>query len=142
MKCNVQQSRQRKVWVNQMAKQRCQEAITLRSAYLQWFHDRQNSALDESDADSSDSEDDTGHPSGKPEVIIRLPPTKLPTTAYKIAKSLAIKNVTVVYLQTAHGAQNIIPALANFLKLHFKSSPAPGIYDCFDIFTQITLLLP
>jgi hypothetical protein len=119
-----------------------QEAIALRSAYLQWFHDQQNSASDESDADSSDSEDDTGRPSGKPEVIVRLPPTKLPTTAYKIAKSPAIENVTVAYLQTAHGAQNIIPALADFLKLHFKSSPAPGIYDRFDIFTQISLLLP
>jgi hypothetical protein len=119
-----------------------QEAIALRSAYLRWFHDQQNSASDESDADSSDSEDDTGRPSGKPEVIVRLPPTKLPATAYKIAKSPAIENVTVAYLQTAHGAQNIIPALANFLKLHFKSSPAPGIYDRFDIFTQISLLLP
>ncbi|KAJ7715290.1 hypothetical protein B0H14DRAFT_3118920 [Mycena olivaceomarginata] len=112
-----------------------QEAIALRSAYLRWFHDQQNSASDESDADSSDSEDDTGRPSGKPKVIVRLPPTKLPATAYKIAKSPAIEN-------TAHGTQNIIPALANFLKLHFKSSPAPGIYDCFDIFTQISLLLP
>ncbi|KAJ7833857.1 hypothetical protein B0H14DRAFT_3871531 [Mycena olivaceomarginata] len=119
-----------------------QEAIALRSAYLQWFHDQQNSASDESDADSSDSEDDTGRPSGKPEVIVRLPPTKLPTTAYKIAKSPAIENVTVAYLQTAHGAQNIIPAPADFLKLHFKSSPAPGIYDRFDIFTHISLLLP
>ncbi|KAJ7686148.1 hypothetical protein B0H14DRAFT_3674887 [Mycena olivaceomarginata] len=119
-----------------------QEAIALRTAYLQWFHDQQNSASDESDADSSDSEDDTGRPSGKPEVIVHLPPTKLPATAYKVAKSPAIENVTVAYLQTAHGAQNIIPALANFLKLHFKSSPAPGIYDRFDIFTQISLLLP
>ncbi|KAF7371541.1 hypothetical protein MVEN_00009100 [Mycena venus] len=119
-----------------------QEAIALRSAYIQCYHNEQNSASDESDTDSEDSEDDTGSPSGMPRVIVRLPPTQLPTTAYKIAKSPAIENVTVAYLQTAHGAQNIIPALANFLKLHFKSSPAPGIYDRFDIFTQISLILP
>ncbi|KAF7346884.1 hypothetical protein MVEN_01440400 [Mycena venus] len=119
-----------------------QEAIALRSAYIQWYHNEQNSASDESDTDSSDSSDDAGSPSGMPRVIVRLPPTQLPTTAYKIAKSPAVENVTVAYLQTAHSAQNIIPALANFLKLHFKSSPAPGIYDRFDIFTQISLILP
>jgi hypothetical protein len=119
-----------------------QEAIALRSAYIQWYHNEQNSASDESDTDSSDSEDDTGPPSGMPQVTVRLPPTQLPTTAYKIAKSPAIENVTVAYLQTAHSTQNIIPALANFLKLHFRSSPVPGIYDHFDIFTQISLSLP
>ncbi|KAF7344062.1 hypothetical protein MVEN_01695700 [Mycena venus] len=93
-----------------------QEAIALCSVYIQWYHKEQNSASDESDTDSSDSEDNMGSPSGMPRVI-------------RIYRLL-------------HGAQNIIPTLANFLKLHFKSSPAPGIYDHFDISTQISLILP
>ncbi|KAJ7862113.1 hypothetical protein B0H14DRAFT_3134333 [Mycena olivaceomarginata] len=108
-----------------------QEAIALRSAYIQWYHNKQNSASDESDTDSSDSEDDTGPPPGIPQVIVHLPPTQLPTTAYKIAKSPAIEN-----------RQKHYPRSRQLPQLHFKSSPVPGIYDHFDIFTQISLSLP
>jgi hypothetical protein len=51
--------------------------------------------------------------------------------------------MTVSYLQTAHGAVDIIPALTLFLKAHFKqSSITPSLYDRFDIFNQITLHPP
>ncbi|KAJ7321717.1 hypothetical protein DFH08DRAFT_818578 [Mycena albidolilacea] len=51
------------------------------------------------------------------------------------------ENVTVGHLYTAHGAENLIPALTTFLKVHFKSSPTPGQYDCFNIINQISVHL-
>ncbi|KAJ7790726.1 hypothetical protein B0H14DRAFT_3115522 [Mycena olivaceomarginata] len=105
---NTESPDNRRDYTEQMALWlQCQEAIALRSAYLQWFHDQQNSASDESDADSSNSKDDTGRPSGKPEVIVHLPPTKLPTTAYKISKSLLLK---IRYL-TAKDCSTAKPAI-------------------------------
>ncbi|KAJ7749853.1 hypothetical protein DFH07DRAFT_922951 [Mycena maculata] len=114
-----------------------QEAIALRSAYLHWRAARLEAP---SDVAASDSEDDEGE---APALIVQLPPTKLPTSAYSIAKSPAVENVTVGYLQTVHGATDIIPALTAFLKLYFKPSPVePGPHDRFDIFNQISLHLP
>jgi Plavaka transposase len=114
-----------------------QEAIALRSAYLEWLDEQGKPAPEDDDSNSED--DDTAGPS----LVVRLPPTVLPTTSYKIAKSPAKENVSVAYLQTAHGADNIILALTNFLKLHFKSSPIPpSLFDRFDIFNQISVHLP
>lgn len=45
------------------------------------------------------------------------------------------------HLYTAHGAENLLPALTAFLKVHFKSSPTPGQYDRFGIFNQISVHL-
>ncbi|KAJ7609180.1 Zn-finger domain-containing protein [Mycena polygramma] len=115
-----------------------QEAIALRSSYLLWL--RSPPTSDDSDTDSDD--DEPARPS-VPMVVVHLPPTNLPTTSYKIAKSPVKENVSVGYLQTAHGADTIIPALTAFLKLHFKSCPIiPGAFDRFDIFNQITIHLP
>jgi hypothetical protein len=51
------------------------------------------------------------------------------------------ENTTVGHLYMAHGAENLIPALITFLKVHFESSPTPGQYDHFDIFNQISVYL-
>ncbi|KAJ7803739.1 hypothetical protein B0H13DRAFT_2492976 [Mycena leptocephala] len=110
-----------------------QEAMALRTSYLQWLVLQGCPGLNDSE-DDSDDDDETG--TSAPVVIVRLPPTRLPTTSYSIAKSPASENMTVGYLQTAHGAVDIIPALTLFLKAHFN------LYDRFDIFNQITLHLP
>ncbi|KAJ7496317.1 Zn-finger domain-containing protein [Mycena galericulata] len=116
-----------------------QEAIALRSSYIQWLAVKRLPA-----SDDSESEDEEDSRPAAPEVVVRLPPTQLPTTpAYSIAKFPAVQNVTVGYLQTAHGADDIVPALTNFLKVYFKTSPIkPSSYDRFDIFNQISLHLP
>ncbi|KAJ6533437.1 Zn-finger domain-containing protein [Mycena vulgaris] len=112
-----------------------QEAIALRTSYLQWLAVQ---GLPTPNDSSSDSDDEEG-----PALLVLLPPTKLPTTAYSIAKSPASENVTVGYLQTVHGAEDIIPALSAFLKKYFKPSmTTPGPYDRFDIFNQISVHLP
>ncbi|KAJ7909920.1 hypothetical protein B0H13DRAFT_2233000 [Mycena leptocephala] len=118
-----------------------QEAMALRTSYLQWLVLQGCPALDDSEDD--DDDDDQGAGTSAPAVVVRLPPTNLPTTAYSIAKSPASENMTVGYLQTTHGAVDIIPALTLFLKVHFKQSPVtPSLYDRFDIFNQITIHLP
>ncbi|KAF7347331.1 hypothetical protein MVEN_01488600 [Mycena venus] len=116
-----------------------QEAIALHCSYLWWLEGQESPAADEEEDDpDSDSDDEKTDM-----VIVHLPLTKLPTTSYKIAKSPATANVIVGYLQTAHGATNLIPVLSGFFKLHFKSSPVmPGLYDCFNIFNQISVHIP
>ncbi|KAF7345617.1 hypothetical protein MVEN_01580800 [Mycena venus] len=47
----------------------------------------------------------------------------------------------MAHLQDHHGAADIIPVLAQFLKLHFKSCPVVP-FDRFDIYNQVTLHLP
>jgi hypothetical protein len=119
-----------------------QEAIALRTAYLQWLADQGPPTTGDSDSDAESEDDDEARPL-VPDVVVRLPTTILPTTSYKIAKSPSVENVTVGHLHTAHSATNLIPALTAFLKLHFKSSPiTPSLYDRFDIFNQISVHLP
>jgi hypothetical protein len=115
-----------------------QEAITSRCAYFQWLKDRDPA---ESDDSGEDSDDEQEH-APAPHVRVHLPSTNLPTNSYKIAKFPAKENLTVGHLETVHGATAFIPALTSFLKLYFKSTPiAPGIYDRFDIFNQISVQL-
>ncbi|KAJ7300442.1 hypothetical protein DFH08DRAFT_919266 [Mycena albidolilacea] len=115
-----------------------QEAIASRCAYLQWLEDRDPA---ESDDSGEDSDDEQEH-APAPHVRVHLPSTNLPTNSYKIAKFPAKENLTVGHLETVHGATAFIPALTSFLKLYFKSTPiAPGIYDRFDIFNQISVQL-
>ncbi|KAF7328578.1 hypothetical protein MVEN_02545900 [Mycena venus] len=122
-----------------------QEAMALRTAYLQWLDLQGPPALDnpnDDPDDDSDSDDEVTRTS-ETAVLIQLPPTQLPTAAYSIAKFPASENVTVGYLQTFHGAEDIVPALSLFLKTYFKPSPiTPSVYDRFDIFNQITIHLP
>ncbi|KAJ7017893.1 hypothetical protein C8F04DRAFT_978280, partial [Mycena alexandri] len=116
-----------------------QEAIALRVSYIHWRKNQDFSA----DTDSSDESDDEDEPQpAVPRVVIRLPPTNLPTISYKIAKFPTVENATVGHLQTAYGATNIIPALTDFLKLYLKPSPVkPGQYDRFDLFNQVSIHL-
>lgn len=117
-----------------------QEAIALRCSYLQWLNDQTTPSTAQDD-DSGDEFDDEQAPPVVPQVVVQLPPTKLPLASYKIAKFPAIENAIVGHLYTVHGADNLLPALTAFLKVHFKSSPTPGQYDRFDIFNQISVHL-
>ncbi len=73
-----------------------QEAMALRTSYLQWLVLQGCPGLDDSE-DDSDYNDQAG--TSAPVVIVRLPPTRLPTTSYSIAKSPASENMTVGYLR-------------------------------------------
>ncbi|KAJ6452581.1 hypothetical protein C8R45DRAFT_1193590 [Mycena sanguinolenta] len=119
----------------------CQEAIALRVSYLQWLALQGPLTADDSDDESEDERTTTTTPSTA--VTVQLPPTKLPTTSYTIAKAPAVENVPVVSLQVTHGANDFIPALTVFLKQNFASSPViPSQYDRFDIFNQISVHVP
>ncbi|KAF7328115.1 hypothetical protein MVEN_02568400 [Mycena venus] len=114
------------------------KAMALRASYLQWLPLQ---GLPGEIVQSDDDYDDGEAPSES--VVVQLPPTKLPTTAYSIAKFPASQSLSVGYLQTLYGAQDIIPALTLFLQQHFKSSPVtPSAYDRFDIFNQLSVHLP
>ncbi|KAJ7075272.1 hypothetical protein B0H15DRAFT_925484 [Mycena belliarum] len=94
-----------------------QEAVALRTSYLDWC-DAQSLRAAHSD-------------------------TLTTVVTYTIAKRPASLNRTVAQLDTDYGAPEIIPALTAFLKLHFTSCPVlPGRYDRFDLYNQVSLLLP
>ncbi|KAJ7161649.1 hypothetical protein C8R46DRAFT_858893, partial [Mycena filopes] len=113
-----------------------QEAMALRASYLRWLQGPPAAAADDDD----DDEESTGPPN--PLVVVQLPLTQLPTASYSLAKSPAKENLSVGYLQTFHGADDLVPALSLFLKTHFKSCPiAPGQFDRFDIYNQILVHL-
>ncbi|KAJ7291698.1 hypothetical protein C8J57DRAFT_219441 [Mycena rebaudengoi] len=115
-----------------------QEAVALRCSYLAWLAEELAADLQkQSSSDDFDDED-----SDNDEETYQLPPTSLPTTAYTIAKRPATLNVSVMHLETLHGAVDLIPALAAFLKLHFPSPILPGLYDRFDLYNQVSLQLP
>ncbi|KAJ7131790.1 hypothetical protein C8R43DRAFT_895475 [Mycena crocata] len=120
-----------------------QEAVAMRTSYLQWLAAQSPLADGWSSDSDSDTDNEAPAAASQPSLVVRLPPTLLPTRVYSIAKSPASVNVTVGYLQATHGAEDIIPALTIFLKKYFKPSPiTPSLYDRFDIFNQISIHLP
>ncbi|KAJ7860957.1 hypothetical protein B0H14DRAFT_2198077, partial [Mycena olivaceomarginata] len=100
-----------------------QEAVALRSSYLDWYEERLIFVA----------------PSPSPSSSSILPPNIIYTTALRPPHT----NCTVAYMQTQQGAVDIIPALTSFLKLHFKSCPTvPGPFDRFHLSNQVVLHLP
>ncbi|KAJ7140071.1 Zn-finger domain-containing protein [Mycena crocata] len=118
-----------------------QEAMALRTSYLAWYNEQlAHSVPDDSSEETSDDEDAI---TISIPIASRAPATPPTVRLYTIAKKPPTLNVTVVHLQTMHGAVDIIPALAAFLKLTFKSSPIlPGPFDRFDVYNQVSLHLP
>ncbi|KAJ7056367.1 Zn-finger domain-containing protein [Mycena amicta] len=114
-----------------------QEAVALRSAYIDWMAKRRLGGAAESDDDEEevDSESDDEEAAVEPQRT---------TSSYSIAKFPAFKQKDVHYIAAQHHASFDIftRALSAFLKLHFHNPTLPGRYDRFDIYKQIHLHLP
>ncbi|KAJ7086939.1 hypothetical protein C8R44DRAFT_836229 [Mycena epipterygia] len=114
-----------------------QEAVALRTSYLDWLDDQLSHPV------SDNSDDDSGDEDSEKVTVLLPSPAPSSVAAYTIAKTPANLNVTVAHLQMNHGAVDIIPALTAFLKTAFKSCPIlPGPFDRFDLYTKISLCLP
>ena len=131
-----------------------QEAMDLRTAYLQWLN-----VLIESDEDASlldpDSEPIEDYNDGEAEydhevgyansVLAEFKADVAPLFTYKTAKKPPFPNTTVAWLTSAYGAIEFLPALQIFLDHnmpHNVHTLKPNQFDRFDIYNAISILLP
>jgi hypothetical protein len=113
-----------------------QEAFALRHSYLDWLSNALASPTYEDD--NSDDEEDV--PSARlDDLTVQLPPTTLPATAYTIPKAASFPDVTILQLETIHGAVDFIPAFSRFLSKFFPTcSITPSRYDRFPVYKQLS----
>lgn len=108
-----------------------QEAIDLRTAYLDWITRglQQASSIDNSQEDLDDDEDDNEDVAG--DII----------PAYTLAKTSPFPHTTVTRLETDFGATRFLPALTTYIQQNVPSHSAiqPSARDRFDAFKQITV---
>lgn len=107
-----------------------QEAIGLRSAYLAWcLHraDTDNHHDEEvSDSDTEELDDLVSHPSKH----------------WRVAKNPPFSNVSIDYIETNHHLSNFLQVLTSFIQKHMPHAPKPSKYDRFNVYKQVSLLLP
>ena len=111
-----------------------QEAVFIRSAYLDWLSQQPHSNPHDVDADSdTDSESETPHlPAAEP-----LQPTHV------LAKVPAHPHQSVHTIITAHGATEFLPALRSFLLKNLpRNTIVPGLQDRFDLYRQVVIVTP
>jgi hypothetical protein len=106
-----------------------QEAIFLHSAYIAWRHPEAvltDNFREEDDSDPEDLEDSAS----------------LPSRNWKIAKNPPFANVTINYIETHHHLSDFLQVLTSFLQKHMSHAPTPSKYDRFNVYKQVSLVLP
>ncbi|KAJ7210076.1 hypothetical protein GGX14DRAFT_498623 [Mycena pura] len=112
-----------------------QEAIVLRSAYIDWDLRR---GWDSPGTDTDElEEDDEGN--ADDEWV-----GQVSKTTYSIAKYPAFKQRDVSHIAANHYTDfnTFTSALSAFLKIHFRKPTLPSKYDRYDIYKQVVLRLP
>lgn len=96
---------------------RRQEAVDRRTAYLDWVTRKHAIVISQgANFDEEDDEEDATAEEVK-DVILHL--SGLPLQRHQVAKHSPFPNTTLQRLETEHGALQFIPALSDFIKLHF-----------------------
>jgi len=105
-----------------------QEAILLRSAYLAWCHPEPetDNPHDEDVSDAEDLEELVSHPSKH----------------WRIAKNPPFANVSIDYIETHYFLSNFLQVFTSFIQKHMPHAPTPSKYDRFDVYKQVSLILP
>src|ERR1700683_1524249 len=124
-----------------------QEAMDLRTAYLQWLNVLIESDLDsEPIEDYDDGEAEYDHEVGHANTVLaEFKADAAPLFTYKMAKKPPFPNTTVAQLTSAYGATEFLPALQIFLDHnmpHNVPTLKPNQFDRFDIYNAISILLP
>jgi hypothetical protein len=126
-----------------------QEAVFLRSSYLEWLSVQSQSATIAGHADH-DHDIDSGSDSEMEDLQFesRAAPAKAPPVIgqcvlHVLANTPAHPRTSVQQLITAHGAVSFLPALKLFLHKHMsKNRIVPGPQDRFDVFRQVVIVAP
>jgi hypothetical protein len=111
-----------------------QEAVFIRSAYLDWLSQQPHSNPHDFDADSdTDSESETPN----------LPAAEPLQASHVLAKVPAHPHQSVQTIITAHGATEFLPALRSFLLKNLPHNTiVPGLQDRFDLYRQVVIVMP
>ncbi|KAG1902162.1 uncharacterized protein F5891DRAFT_1127781 [Suillus fuscotomentosus] len=111
-----------------------QEAVFIRSAYLDWLSQQPHSNPHDFDADSDmDSESETPN----------LPAAEPLQASHVLAKVPAHPHQSVQTIITAHGATEFLPALQSFLLKNLPHNTiVPGLQDRFDLYRQVVIVMP
>ncbi|KAG2052203.1 hypothetical protein BDR06DRAFT_1057757 [Suillus hirtellus] len=111
-----------------------QEAVFIRSAYLDWLSHQPHSNPHDFDADSdTDSESETPN----------LPAAEPLQASHVLAKVPAHPHQSVQTIITAHGATEFLPALRSFLLKNLPHNTiVPGLQDRFDLYRQVVIVMP
>jgi hypothetical protein len=105
-----------------------QEAIFIRSAYIAWRHP-EPVTYDSNEEDDSDTEDLDSSVFN-------------PSKNWTIAKNPPFANVTIDYIETHHHISDFLQVLSSFVQKHMTHAPTPSKYDRFNVYKQVSLLLP
>jgi hypothetical protein len=108
-----------------------QEAIFLRTSYLEWVAKRAAETERECEYNSdSDAENN-------------VVPVISQHIVHILAKTPPHPRRSVQHLETMHGAIDFIPAFKSFLQKHLPHNRiVPGYQDRFDVFRQVVIILP
>ncbi|KAG2112917.1 hypothetical protein BD769DRAFT_1364286 [Suillus cothurnatus] len=128
----------------------CQDAVFLRSSYLDWLSERSQSATVSSHTDPNcrddlDSDSDAEIEELQSESRNAAPTNISPTLpiVHVLAKTPAHPRQSVQHLITAHGATMFLPALKSFLHKHMpRNNIVPGLHDHFDVYRQVVVVTP
>lgn len=114
-----------------------QEAVFLRSTYLDWLSQQPLSAAGHTAVDS-----DLDSDSGEAAIPHATPAGELQVT-HVLAKSPVHPHQSVQKIVNAHGATDFIPALQTFLRTNLPHNTlVPGVQDRFDIYCQLVIVTP
>ncbi|KAG1830781.1 Zn-finger domain-containing protein [Suillus variegatus] len=125
-----------------------QEAVFLRSTYLDWLSERSQSATASSHTDPNCRHDLDSDSDAEIEELRSAAPTNaspsLPIdVVHVLAKTPAHPRQSVDHLITAHGATMFLPALKSFLHEHVpRNNIIPGPHDRFDVYRQVVIVTP
>ncbi|KAG2365992.1 hypothetical protein BDR07DRAFT_1470277 [Suillus spraguei] len=126
-----------------------QEAVFLRSSYLDWLSERSQSATASSHTDPNHRYDLDSYSDAEIEELRSAAPTNaspsLPIDAvvHVLTKTPAHPRQSVDYLITAHGATMFLPALKSFLHEHVpRNNIIPSPHDRFDVYRQVVIVTP
>lgn len=142
---------------------RRQEALDLRTAYLQWIDQLESGQFpwevdddeveldrDEDEEDDEEEEDlEASDDSEASEQAGEEAPKKIAdlvysnvARAYQVAQNPSSRDVSVAELEHDHKAVDFIAALDDFLHVHLPHSTRPHAFDRFDLYKAISVLRP
>jgi hypothetical protein len=117
----------------------CQEAIFLCVAYLAWCHPRPDLTDNGSEQDMSEIED-------LKDLVSQSAAVKqmavLPSKHWQVTKKPPFSSVSINHIKTHHLVSDFLQVFTSFIQKHTSNAPIPLKYDCFNVYKQISLILP
>ena len=66
----------------------------------------------------------------------------LPSKHWRIAKKPPFPNLSIDHIETHHHLSDFLQVFTSFIKENIPHAPTPSKYDHFDVYKQVSLILP